>query len=168
MLGDNLRTNIHSTAEVHESAIVPSSARIWHYAQVRENVRIGENCVIGRNVYIGPGVVIGNNCKIQNNALIYEPAVLEDGVFVGPAVVLTNDKNPRAVNLDGSIKGASDWLMVGVTIREGAAIGANSTCIAPVEIGRWSLVGAGSVVTRDVPDNTTVAGNPARLLDTGH
>lgn len=162
-----MRNNIHSTAEVHESVIVPSSTRIWNFAQIREDVTIGENCVIGRNVYIGPGVVIGNNCKIQNNALIYEPAALEDGVFIGPAVVLTNDKNPRAVNLDGSLKGASDWSMVGVTIREGAAIGANSTCIAPIEIGPWSLVGAGSVVTRDVPENSTVAGNPARLLAPG-
>lgn len=157
-------SNVHETAEVHESSIIPKSTTVWNYTQVRENVRIGENCVIGRNVYIGPGVVIGDNCKIQNNALIYEPAVIEDGVFIGPAVVLTNDKNPRAVNLDGSVKGALDWQMVGVTIREGAAVGANSTCIAPLEIGAWSMVGAGSVVTRGVPAGTTVAGNPARQL----
>lgn len=153
---------ISASAVVHNSARLADTVTVWDFSQIRENVVIGENCVIGRNVYIGPGVTIGNNCKIQNNALIYEPAVLEDGVFVGPAVVLTNDKNPRAINLDGSIKGSGDWDLVGVVIREGAAIGANSTCIAPVEIGRWSMVGAGSVVTRDVPEGKTVFGNPAK------
>jgi UDP-2-acetamido-3-amino-2,3-dideoxy-glucuronate N-acetyltransferase len=152
-------------AKIDPTASIAISSAIWDYAQIRENVTIGENCVIGRNVYIGPGVVIGSNCKIQNNALIYEPAVLEDGVFIGPAVVLTNDKNPRAVNLDGSIKGPSDWKIVGVTVRNGAAIGANSTCIAPVEIGAWSMVGAGSVVTRNVPAGATVLGNPAKQIN---
>lgn len=149
---------------IHPSAFIGENTKIWDFSQVRENVRIGKNCVIGRNVYIGPGVIIGDNCKIQNNALIYEPAIIEDGVFIGPAVVLTNDKNPRAVNSDGSLKSASDWEMVGVTIRTGAAIGANSTCIAPLEIGEWSLVGAGSVVTKNVAPNKTVAGNPAREI----
>ncbi len=155
---------IHASAEVHPTTTIPKSTIVWQYTHIRENVTIGENCVIGRNVYIGPGVVIGNNCKIQNNALIYEPAVIEDGVFIGPAVVLTNDKNPRAVNSDGTLKSPSDWKMVGVTVRKGAAIGANSTCIAPVEIGEWSLIGAGSVVTKDVEAHTTVMGNPARPL----
>ena len=153
---------IATTAEVHETATIHVSTNIWDYTQIRENVTIGENCVIGRNVYIGPGVVIGNNCKIQNNALIYEPAVLEDGVFVGPAVVLTNDKHPRAVNEDGTLKQAVDWARVGVTIRKGAAIGANSVLVAPLEVGEWSTVGAGSVVTKDVLARTTVVGNPAR------
>lgn len=155
---------IHESAIVHETAVIGQNTSIWGGAQIREGARIGANCTIGRNAYVGPGVVIGDNCKIQNNALIYEPSVLEDGVFVGPAVVLTNDKNPRAVNLDGSLKGPSDWEMVGVTVRKGAAIGANSTCIAPVEIGEWALVGAGSVVTKDVIPGTTVAGNPAKPL----
>jgi acetyltransferase-like isoleucine patch superfamily enzyme len=156
--------NVHPTAEVDPSTRIPESSRVWHYAQIRENVTIGENCIIGRNVYIGPGVVIGDNCKIQNNALVYEPAVIEDGVFIGPAVVLTNDKNPRAVNVDGSIKSASDWEAVGVTIRRGASIGANSVCIAPVEIAEWSAVGAGSVVTKNTLPNQIVVGNPAKSL----
>lgn len=155
---------IHEKAEIHKTVSIGHSVIIWENAKIREHVVLGNNCSIGRNVYIGPGVVIGNNCKIQNNALIYEPAVLEDGVFIGPAVVLTNDKNPRAVNEDGSMKSSADWEMVGVTVRKGAAIGANSTCIAPVEIGEWSLVGAGTVVTKDVEARTTVAGNPARPL----
>lgn len=153
-----------SNALIHPSSTIGAGTKVWDFSQIRENVVIGENCVIGRNVYIGPGVVVGDNCKIQNNALIYEPAVLEDGVFVGPAAVLTNDKNPRAVNPDGTLKASADWEMVGVTVRRGAAIGANSTCIAPVEIGEWSLVGAGSVVTKDVAPGATVAGNPAKPL----
>ena len=157
-------TNIHSTAEVHPSVQIPSSTRVWNYAQIREGVTIGENCIIGRNVYIGPGVSIGDNCKIQNNALIYEPAVIEDGVFIGPAVVLTNDKHPRAINLDGSIKSASDWDPVGVIVRKGASIGASSVCVAPVEIGEWSAVGANSVVSKNVSGGEMVVGNPARSI----
>ena len=154
--------NIHPTAEVHPSVKVPDSTRVWNYAQIREDVTIGENCVIGRNVYIGPGVSIGDNCKIQNNALIYEPAFIEDGVFIGPAAVLTNDKHPRAVNPDGTVKSASDWEPVGVTIRTGASVGASSVCVAPVEIGEWSAVGANCVVTKDVDSKSMVVGNPAR------
>ena len=157
---------ISGLAAVHTSAKIGQTSKIWDYAQIRENVIIGENCVIGRNVYIGPGVIVGNNCKIQNNALIYEPAILEDGVFVGPAVVLTNDKNPRAVNSDGSLKQGNDWEMVGVTLKSGSSVGANSVCIAPVVIGEWALVGAGSVVTKDVPARTTVVGNPAAPIVT--
>jgi acetyltransferase-like isoleucine patch superfamily enzyme len=96
--------------------------------------------------------------------LVYEPARLADGVFIGPAVVLTNDQFPRAINADGSQKSAADWKPVGVEILEGASVGANSTCIAPLVIGRWALVGAGSVVVRDVPDFALVVGNPARRI----
>ncbi len=153
--------NIHPTAEIHESVLIPSNTRVWGYTQIRENVSIGESCIIGRNVYIGPGVVIGNNCKIQNNALIYEPAVIEDGVFIGPAAILTNDKNPKAVNADGSLKSASDWKAQAVKIRKGASIGAGAICVAPVEIGPNSMVGAGSVVSKEVSPGETVAGIPA-------
>jgi acetyltransferase-like isoleucine patch superfamily enzyme len=109
-------------------------------------------------------VRIGANSKIQNYALVYEPAELEDGVFVGPAVVLTNDHYPRSINPDGTQKSGHDWEPVGVTIRTGASIGARSVCVAPVTIGRWALVAAGSVVIEDVPDFALVAGVPARRI----
>jgi len=137
---------------------------VWHLAQVREGAVVGRRCVLGRGAYIGPGVQVGDNCKVQNYALVYEPAVLEDGVFIGPAVVLTNDEYPRAVTPEGRLKGSDDWTEVAVHVREGAAIGARAVCVAPVTIGRWALVAAGSVVTRDVPDFALVAGVPARRL----
>lgn len=155
---------VHATADVADSAQIGSGAKIWHYAQVREDAVLGENCIVGRGAYVGTGVELGDNCKVQNYALVYEPAKLGKGVFIGPAVVLTNDHFPRAINADGSVKSADDWHPVGVDIREGASIGANSTCIAPIVIGRWALVGAGSTVLRDVPDFALVVGNPARRI----
>jgi UDP-2-acetamido-3-amino-2,3-dideoxy-glucuronate N-acetyltransferase len=154
----------HETADVAESATIAAGSKIWHYAQVREGAVIGENCVVGRGAYVGSGVVIGNNCKIQNFALVYEPATLGNGVFIGPAVVLTNDHFPRAINADGTSKSADDWQPVGVDIREGASIGASATCVAPIVIGRWALVGSGSVVVKDVPDFALVVGSPARRI----
>lgn len=154
----------HETADIADSASIHASARVWHYAQVREGAVIGENCVVGRGAYVGSGVEVGNNCKIQNYALVYEPARLGNGVFIGPAVVLTNDHFPRAINADGSPKSTEDWMPVGVDVREGASIGANSTCIAPLVIGRWALIGAGSVVVKDVPEFALVVGSPARRI----
>lgn len=155
---------IHATADVAASAQIGEGAAIWHYAQVREDCIIGENVIVGRGAYVGNGVHIGSNSKIQNYALIYEPAVLEQGVFIGPGVILTNDEYPRAVNPDGSQKSGSDWEATGVTIREGASIGAGSICVAPVEIGAWALVAAGSTVTKDVPAFALVAGVPAKRI----
>ena len=152
---------VAATADVDERSTLGAGTRVWHLAQIREDAVVGSGCIIGRGAYVGPGVRLGENCKIQNYALVYEPAVLEDGVFVGPAVVFTNDFYPRAVNPDGSLKTGDDWHAIGVTVREGASIGARAVCIAPVTIGRWALVAAGSVVTRDVPDHALVAGVPA-------
>lgn len=159
-----MTVRIVDSADVDERAEIGDGTSVWHLAQVREGAQIGRDCIIGRGAYIGTGVRMGDACKVQNYALVYEPAVLEHGVFIGPAVVLTNDTFPRAVNPDGSLKSAHDWEPTGVTIREGASIGARSVCVAPVTIGRWATVAAGSVVTRDVPDFALVAGVPARRI----
>ena len=155
---------IEPSADVAPSAIVAPSARIWHLAQVREDARIGDETIVGRGAYIGEGVRVGARCKIQNYALVYEPASLADGVFVGPAAVFTNDHAPRAINADGSLKSASDWDRVGVTVERGAAIGARAVCVAPVRIGEWASVGAGAVVTSDVAPYALVVGVPARRV----
>lgn len=159
-----MTTRIAASADVDARAQLGPGTSIWHLAQVREDAVLGENCVIGRGAYIGTGVHLGNNCKVQNYALVYEPARLGAGVFIGPAVVLTNDTYPRAVTPEGDLKSADDWEPVGVEIGDGASIGARSVCIAPVRIGAWSLVAAGSVVTKDVPDYALVAGVPARRI----
>lgn len=153
---------VQPTADVDKTAEIGDGTSVWELAQIREDARLGARCVVGRGAYVGPGVVIGDNCKLQNYALVYEPAVLADGVFIGPSVVLTNDHNPRAVDPEGRLKRGGDWEPVAVRIGEGAAVGARSVCVAPVEIGRWALVAAGSVVTADVPDFALVMGVPAR------
>lgn len=155
---------IEPSADVAPSARVADNARVWHLAQVREDASIGEETIVGRGAYIGEGVRVGDRCKIQNYALIYEPASLADGVFVGPAAVFTNDHAPRAINPDGSLKSASDWDRVGVTVERGGAIGARAVCVAPVRIGAWASVGAGAVVTRDVAPYALVVGVPARRV----
>lgn len=155
---------IVDSADVAPDASLGAGTAVWHLAQVRERAVIGRDCIVGRGAYIGAGVRMGDNCKVQNYALVYEPAVLADGVFIGPAVVLTNDTYPRAINLDGSLKSAHDWEPVGVTIGRGASIGARATCVAPVTIGDWATVAAGAVVVKDVPAYALVAGVPARRL----
>jgi acetyltransferase-like isoleucine patch superfamily enzyme len=154
----------HPTSDIDSDVTLNDGVKIWHYAQIRQGADIGANSIIGRGAYVGIDVKVGENCKIQNYALVYEPASLENGVFVGPAVVFTNDHFPRAINEDGSQKSASDWEPVGVHVKQGASIGANSTCIAPVTIGKWALVGAGSVVLNDVPDYALVVGIPAKRV----
>ena len=152
------------TADVSLDAVIGEGSSVWHLAQVREQARIGKNCIIGRGAYIGTGVVMGDGCKVQNYALVYEPAVLEDGVFVGPSVVFTNDHFPRAINVDGTPKSAHDWEPVGVTVRRGASIGARAVCVAPVTIGAWATVAAGAVVVKDVPSYALMVGVPARRI----
>lgn len=155
---------IAASADVDERAQVGDGTSVWHLAQVREDAVVGRNCNIGRGAYVGPGVRLGDNCKLQNYALVYEPAQLGDGVFIGPAAVLTNDEYPRAVTPEGRLKSGHDWTAVGVTVGEGAAIGARAVCVAPVTIGRWALVAAGAVVAKDVPDFALVVGVPARRV----
>lgn len=149
---------------ISPDAIISPSARVWDYSQIRENARIDANTIIGSYVYIDANVHIGKNCKVQNRALIYDPAIIHDGVFIGPGVILTNDKNPRSISGSGEIKSAKEWDKVGVEVFQGAAIGSGAICIAPVKIGKWALVGAGAVVTKDVKDFALVVGNPARQV----
>lgn len=155
---------VHQTADIDANVTIGSEAKIWHYAQVRNGAEIGPGTIVGRGAYVGSDVHVGKNCKIQNYALVYEPALLEDGVFVGPAAVLTNDHFPRAVTPTLDLKNSSDWTAVGVTLREGSSIGARAVCVAPVTIGRWALVAAGAVVNKDVPDFALVVGVPARQI----
>lgn len=159
-----MTATVHATADVAEDAQLGAGSKIWHLAQVREGAVVGENCIVGRGAYVGSGVRVGDNCKLQNYALVYERAVLEDGVFVGPAAVLTNDVYPRAITPDGALKGGDDWEPVGVTLKHGCSIGARSVCVAPVIVGAWAMVAAGSVVVKNVPDFALVAGVPARRL----
>jgi len=163
---------IHGSAVVEDTSSIDPSSTIWDFVHTRSGVSIGPGSILGRGVYVGPNVKIGANTKIQNNSLIYDPAVVGDGVFIGPGVIFTNDQYPRAVNPDHSLKSSDDWNPVGVTIRNGASIGAGSVCVAPLEIGEWAMIGAGSVVTKDVPPFALVVGNPAHQVGwvskTGH
>jgi len=149
---------------IAESAIIGENFIVWEFTKIREFVEIGDNVNIGRNVYVGPGTVIKNSVKIQNNSLIYEPAKIEEGVFIGPGVIITNDKYPRAINENMTKKSENDWNKLGVVIGQGASIGAGSILIAPLKIGRWSMVGAGSVVVQNVNDYSLVFGNPAKHI----
>ncbi|MFJ6723578.1 acyltransferase [Streptomyces sp. NPDC091281] len=155
---------VQPSAQVDKTAEIGDGSSVWDLAQIREGARLGEGCVVGRGAYVGSGVRMGDNCKLQNYALVYEPAELGDGVFIGPAVVLTNDHNPRSVDAEGKQKRGGDWEAVGVRISDGASIGARSVCVAPLTIGRWAMVAAGAVVTRDVPDFALVVGVPARQI----
>ena len=158
---------VHESSVVSDKAVIGDDTQIWLFCQVRENVRIGKGCVFGKGVYVDSHVVIGDNVKVQNNASIYVGVTIEDGVFVGPHVCFTNDKVPRAVNADMTLKGADDWKVTPTLIKAGAALGANATIVCGVTVGKWAMVASGSVVTKDVPDHALVMGNPARATRLG-
>lgn len=149
---------VHETAVVDPGAEIGEGTRIWHFSHVMGGARIGPRCTLGQNVFVARGAVIGAGCKIQNNVSVYEGVVLEDEVFVGPSAVFTNVKTPRA----GFPRNTSEDY-VRTVVRRGASIGANATVVCGVTIGEWAMVGAGAVVTRDVPPYALVLGVPARI-----
>jgi UDP-2-acetamido-3-amino-2,3-dideoxy-glucuronate N-acetyltransferase len=154
---------IHPTADVSPQASISRGTRVWHQAQIREGACIGENCILSKGVYIDLDVIVGSNVKIQNGAFVYHGATIEDGVFLGPGVILANDKLPRAINRDGSLKTDAEWEASPILIRRGASVGAGAVILPGVTIGEFAMIGAGALVTRDVPAHGLVYGNPARL-----
>lgn len=162
MTGVSIR--VAGTATVEDGAVLGNGTVVWDDVTIRSGAQVGPECVFGRGAFVDVGVVLGARCKVQNNALLYHPARVGDGVFIGPAAVLTNDSFPRAVNPDGSLKGADDWNALGVIIEDGASIGAAATVLGGVTVGRWALVAANSTVTRDVAPYALVVGSPARRI----
>jgi UDP-2-acetamido-3-amino-2,3-dideoxy-glucuronate N-acetyltransferase len=155
--------SIDPSADVADAAELGADTRVWHEAQVREGAVIGAECIIGKGVYIDANVRIGDRCKLQNGVFVFHGFNLEDGVFLGPGVMLLNDKNPRAINPDGTLKSDADWTASEGLVKHGASVGGGVVVLPGVTIGRFAMVGSGAVVTRDVPDHGLVYGNPARL-----
>lgn len=147
---------IHATAEVSDKAVIGKGTKIWNQAQVRNDAVIGENCIISKNVYIDEHVKIGNRVKVQNNVNVYHGVTVEDDVFLGPSMTFTNDMYPRSFN--------TEWRITNTLVKKGASIGANATIRCGVTIGEYATIGSGSVVTKDVPPQALVAGNPARQI----
>jgi UDP-2-acetamido-3-amino-2,3-dideoxy-glucuronate N-acetyltransferase len=147
---------IHVTAEVSENAFVGKGTFIWHHSQVREGAHIGKDCIVGKGVYIDKEVIIGNNCKIQNYACVYKGVIIKDNVFIGPHVTFTNDRYPRSWLWDST-------RLTTTTVKEGASIGANATVLCGITIGEYALVGAGAVVTTNVPAHALITGNPGTV-----
>ena len=146
---------VHESAYVDQPCEIGSGTKIWHFCHIMKNARIGKNCIFGQNVNVASGVIIGNNVKVQNNVSIYTGAIIEDDVFLGPSCVLTNITNPRSQIVRHN-------LYENTIFRRGATVGANSTIVCGIELGRYSFVAAGAVVTKDVPDYALVMGVPAK------
>lgn len=147
----------HSTAVIDDGALIGKGTKIWHFSHIMGGASIGENCVIGQNCFVAKDAIIGNGVKLENNVSVYTFVTLEDGVFVGPSAVFTNDLNPRAPYPKGG-----KWIPT--LVKKGASVGANATILCGITIGRWALIGAGAVVTKDVTDYAVVAGVPAKRI----
>jgi acetyltransferase-like isoleucine patch superfamily enzyme len=155
---------VHATADLEPGVTVGAGTSIWHRAQIRTGATIGQECVIGRDVFIDEGVTLGDRVKVQNLALVYHGVSVEDGVFIGPGAILTNDRYPRAITSTGDLARADDWEVAPIALRHGCSVGAGAVVVAGVEVGRYATVGAGAVVTRDVPSHALVAGTPAKRI----
>ncbi len=149
----------HESAYVDEPCKIGDGTKVWHFSHIQKGADIGNNCVFGQNVNVGPNVTIGNNCKVQNNVSIYEGVILEDYVFCGPSMVFTNILDPKC-----KYPQAGSEFYIKTLIKEGASIGANATIVCGHTVGKHSLIGAGAVVTKNVPDYALVVGNPARVI----
>ena len=149
----------HEFAYVDDNVEIGDGTKIWHFSHVQSGARIGKNCILGQNVNVGSNVVIGNFVKIQNNVSVYEGVTLEDYVFCGPSMVFTNIIDPRS-----KYPQAGSKFYIKTLVKEGASLGANSTIICGHTIGRFAFIGAGAVVTKDVPDYALVVGNPAKQV----
>ena len=147
----------HPTAVIDEGCAIGEGTKIWHFSHIMPNCNIGKNCNIGQNVVVSPEVVLGNNVKVQNNVSIYTGVNCEDDVFLGPSMVFTNVVNPRS-----SINRRGQYAKT--TVKRGASIGANATIVCGHDIGEWAFIGAGAVITKDVPAYALVVGNPARQI----
>lgn len=155
---------IAKEAKIHPTAKIGENTIIEEFTIINKNAVIGNNCKIHRHIFIDENVNIGNCVKIQDNVMIPHGVTLHDGVFIGPSVAFTNDKYPRSINPDGTLKTNDDWSVKETIIEYGASLGANSTIVCGVKIGKWAMIGAGSVVTKDVPDYCLVVGNPAQIV----
>ena len=149
---------VHESSYVDENVEIGEGTKIWHFSHIQSGAKIGKNCSLGQNVNVGNNVIIGNNVKIQNNVSVYEGVILEDYVFCGPSMVFTNIINPRS---EFPQRGSEYYLKT--IVKKSASIGANATIVCGHTIGKYAFIGAGAVVTKDVPDYALVVGNPARL-----
>jgi acetyltransferase-like isoleucine patch superfamily enzyme len=159
-----MKAFVHPTATLEEHAIVGEDTRVWHEAQVRTRALIGARCIIGKGAFVDMDVVIGDDCKLQNYACVYHGVTLRRGVFVGPHAVFTNDVYPRATDPQFGLLRDGDWEVGTTVVEEGASIGACATVLPNITIGKWAMVGAGAVVTRDVEPYALVVGSPARRI----
>lgn len=155
---------IDPTATIAGDVSIGAGTRVWLQVQIREGSRIGRQCNLGKNVYVGVGVIVGDRCKIENNASLFDGVRLEDGVFVGPNVVFANDRLPRAINPDGTLKNAEDWEIGRSLAQRGASVGAGAVILPGRTLGAFAMIGAGTVVTADVPSFAVMVGNPGRVV----
>jgi UDP-2-acetamido-3-amino-2,3-dideoxy-glucuronate N-acetyltransferase len=155
---------VHASADLESDVSIGPRTSVWNRAVLRNGASIGAECIIGRDAFIDEGVHLGDRVKVQNGALVYHGVTVGNGVFIGPGAILTNDRYPRAITATGELARGDDWTLSPIELRDGCSIGAGAVVVAGTKVGRFATVGAGAIVTRDVPDYALVAGNPARRL----